>query len=628
MPRWFVTGAGGQLATRLRTRPRGRGLPQPRGDPRHPRRRGGPRRRPRVRARRACSTAPRTPTWTGPRPTRTSPRPSTWWARATWCAPCAARTRPSCTSAPTTSSTAPRARRTWRATGPNPLNVYGRTKLGGEQEVLGWVRGIVIRTVVAVQRDRPQLRQDDPGARRASAPATGEPLRVVDDQVGSPTYAGHLAAAVDEAVRAGPGPGPLPHGRERLLLVVRAGPGGRAARRPRGRGRADHHRRGGPPGGAAAVLGARLASGPSRACRTGRTAWPRPWTGSSRSADGHTQGGPSVRLVVTGGAGFIGSNFIRYMLAEHEDVEIVNLDKLTYAGNLENLRDVEDDPRYTLRARATSATPPSSARRCAAPTPWSTSPPRPTSTAPSAAPRTSSAPTCSARTRCSRRSAASRSRATCRSAPTRSTGASRTGAFTEESDLDPSSPYSASKAGADLLVLAYHRTFGTPVLITRSSNNYGAVPVPGEDRPAVHHQRDRRPAAAGVRRRPQRARLAVRGRQLRRHRPGAARGRAGAGLQHRRRQRGAEPRHHAPDPRAARQGRRSSSATSPTAPATTAATPSTAPSSRRSAGSRGVPFETGLARTVEWYASHPEWWRPIKSGEWREYYERQYGGQV
>jgi dTDP-glucose 4,6-dehydratase len=41
-----------------------------------------------------------------------------------------------------------------------------------------------------------------------------------------------------------------------------------------------------------------------------------------------------------------------------------------------------------------------------------------------------------------------------------------------------------------------------------------------------------------------------------------------------------------------------------------------------------VPFEAGLARTVEWYASHPEWWRTIKSGEWREYYARQYGGTV
>ena len=53
-----------------------------------------------------------------------------------------------------------------------------------------------------------------------------------------------------------------------------------------------------------------------------------------------------MRLLVTGGAGFIGANFIRYMLDKYEDCEIVNFDKLTYAGNLDNLRGIEDDPRY------------------------------------------------------------------------------------------------------------------------------------------------------------------------------------------------------------------------------------------------------------------------------------------
>ncbi len=51
-------------------------------------------------------------------------------------------------------------------------------------------------------------------------------------------------------------------------------------------------------------------------------------------------------LLVTGGAGFIGSNFIRHFLGRHPGVRVINLDKLTYAGNLENLRDVEADPRY------------------------------------------------------------------------------------------------------------------------------------------------------------------------------------------------------------------------------------------------------------------------------------------
>src|SRR3989337_760017 len=55
-----------------------------------------------------------------------------------------------------------------------------------------------------------------------------------------------------------------------------------------------------------------------------------------------------MRLLVAGGAGFIGSNFIHHMLSEHKDIEIVNFDKLTYAGNLDNLKDIENDPRYSF----------------------------------------------------------------------------------------------------------------------------------------------------------------------------------------------------------------------------------------------------------------------------------------
>ncbi|NLE23628.1 MAG: dTDP-4-dehydrorhamnose reductase [Actinobacteria bacterium] len=87
-----------------------------------------------------------------------------------------------------------------------PLNVYGRTKLAGEREVLGWVHGLVVRTAWLFSETGHNFVRSILAAARERA-GTGEPLRVVDDQIGSPTYAPHLAAAVDEVVRRGVGPG-------------------------------------------------------------------------------------------------------------------------------------------------------------------------------------------------------------------------------------------------------------------------------------------------------------------------------------------------------------------------------------------------------------------------------------
>lgn len=87
-----------------------------------------------------------------------------------------------------------------------PLSFYGQTKLEGEREVLGWVRGMVIRTSWLFSETGRNFVKTILRLAREKA-ASGEPLRVVDDQVGSPTYAGHLAAAVDEALRLGVGPG-------------------------------------------------------------------------------------------------------------------------------------------------------------------------------------------------------------------------------------------------------------------------------------------------------------------------------------------------------------------------------------------------------------------------------------
>jgi dTDP-4-dehydrorhamnose reductase len=87
----------------------------------------------------------------------------------------------------------------------NPQGVYARTKLAGETEVLSWVRGIVVRTAWLFSDTGTNFVKTILGG--AQKAAAGEPLRVVDDQVGSPTYAGHLTAAVEEALRQGVAPG-------------------------------------------------------------------------------------------------------------------------------------------------------------------------------------------------------------------------------------------------------------------------------------------------------------------------------------------------------------------------------------------------------------------------------------
>ena len=87
-----------------------------------------------------------------------------------------------------------------------PLNAYGRTKLAGEEVVLGWGHGMVVRTAWLFSETGHNFVKSILAAAREKAKA-GEPLRVVDDQVGSPTFADHLAVAVDEALRLGVSPG-------------------------------------------------------------------------------------------------------------------------------------------------------------------------------------------------------------------------------------------------------------------------------------------------------------------------------------------------------------------------------------------------------------------------------------
>jgi dTDP-glucose 4,6-dehydratase len=189
-----------------------------------------------------------------------------------------------------------------------------------------------------------------------------------------------------------------------------------------------------------------------------------------------------MKLLVTGGAGFIGSNFIRYMLDKYSDCLIVNLDKLTYAGNLDNLRDIETGPgrqRYSfIRGDITDA-------QCVGGILDAGVDAIVNFAAESHVDRSIDSARIFLETNiigtqvlldAALRKKVGRYVQISTDEVYGSLGP--TGFFTEATPIAPNSPYSASKAGADLLVHAYHETFGMPVLITRCSNNYGPYQFP------------------------------------------------------------------------------------------------------------------------------------------------------
>ncbi len=208
-------------------------------------------------------------------------------------------------------------------------------------------------------------------------------------------------------------------------------------------------------------------------------------------------------LLVTGGAGFIGSNFIQYILDQQKDIRLLNLDLLTYAGNLENLKTVENDPRYhfmkgDIRDRSLvnqlfedyhfdtvvhfaaeshvdrSITEPevflstnvlgTQVLLDAAKAHWNLEPEN---------------------KYCREYRPGVRYLQVSTDEVYGALG--EIGMFTEETPLSPNSPYSASKASADLLVRAYHKTYGLPVNITRCSNNYGPYQFPEKLIPLMIH---------------------------------------------------------------------------------------------------------------------------------------------
>ena len=187
-----------------------------------------------------------------------------------------------------------------------------------------------------------------------------------------------------------------------------------------------------------------------------------------------------MKLLVTGGAGFIGSNFIHYLLAKYPDDEVINFDKLTYAGNLDNLADLEGNLRYKFyKGDICDAVAVEKALGLAD--------------------QVEAIVNFAAETHVDRSILSAggfvqtdvlgtytlleavkkfKIKRYVQISTDEIYGSIEQGSFTEESPLKPNSPYSASKAGGDLLVRSYFKTYGLPVIITRSSNNYGPYHYP------------------------------------------------------------------------------------------------------------------------------------------------------
>ena len=331
-----------------------------------------------------------------------------------------------------------------------------------------------------------------------------------------------------------------------------------------------------------------------------------------------------MKVLVTGVAGFIGSNFVRHFLGEHPGDEVVVLDKLTYAGRIESLEDMMDDDRMEFMQG--DIVDPVAVRGalegCDAIVNFA---------AESHVDRSIEAPGHFIQTDVygtyvlleeARRAGVERY---LQVSTDEVYGSIDEGSFTEQSSLEPSSPYSASKAGGDLVVGAYCRTFGMDAIVCRASNNYGPYQYPEKLIPlcilnALHG--DPLPVYGdGMQ---VRNWLQVtdhcRGLDLalRKGRAGETyniggpdelpnievvqailelTGRDESLIQHVKDRLGHDRRYSlASDKLMEELGWK--------------------PQTR---------FREGLAETVQWYRDNAWWWEPIRSGDYREYYERQYG---
>lgn len=184
-----------------------------------------------------------------------------------------------------------------------------------------------------------------------------------------------------------------------------------------------------------------------------------------------------MKLLVTGGCGFIGSNFIRHMLNKYPDYEIVNLDKLTYAGNLDNLLDLEDNPNYSFIQG--DICDPQIVNKLMKGIDHVVH-----FAAESHVDRSIEDGSIFVETNVLGTNALLQSaleykiKKFVHISTDEVYGSTKSGSFKETDILTPSSPYSSSKAGSDLLAQSYYITYGLPIIITRCTNNFGPYQYP------------------------------------------------------------------------------------------------------------------------------------------------------